>query len=199
MARPPDIERRRQLLDGVVAYLAHRGVAQVALRPLAASLGISVNGLIHHFGSKEALVAAALTRASEQQAAIRDGWLEQQPDLTQAELLRRWWRWINASPANLAMVRLGIEAAAIEPTASGLPGTLRADQVSLWRINIERQLMAEGWPADAAAIEASLIKATFTGLVIDLLATGDRRRLTMALEAGVARLEPAPIPAPTRS
>ena len=192
MARPPNLDRRRELLDRVVAYLAEHGVGQVALRPLAASLGISVNGLIHHFGSKEELVATALTRAAEQQAAIRDGWLEHQPGLSQAELLRRWWRWINASSANLAIVRLGIEAAAMDATRSGLPGAVRADQVSLWRSSIERQLVAEGWAPEVAAIEASLVKAMFTGLVVDLLATGDRRRLTRALEAGVARIESGP-------
>ncbi len=38
-------------------------------------------------------------------------------------------------------------------------------------------------------IEASLAKAMFTGLVVDLLASGDRRRLTNALEVGLSRLE----------
>jgi hypothetical protein len=33
------------------------------------------------------------------------------------------------------------------------------------------------------------VKAMFTGLVVDLLATGDRRRLTQALEIGLARLD----------
>ncbi|HEX4982875.1 MAG TPA: hypothetical protein VFV63_14310, partial [Ilumatobacteraceae bacterium] len=111
------------------------------------------------------------------------------PGLSQAELLRRWWRWINSSAANLAMVRLGIEAAAVDATATGLPGPVRADQIGLWRSNIEQRLVAEGVQADVASVEASLVKAMFTGLVVDLLATGDRRRLTRALEVGLARLE----------
>ena len=57
------------------------------------------------------------------------GWLRRQPELSMTELLRRWWRWINASPANLALVRLGIEAAALDATVSGLPGDVRADQI----------------------------------------------------------------------
>jgi hypothetical protein len=103
--------------------------------------------------------------------------------------LRRWWKWINASPANLAAVRLGIEAAALDATVSGLPGAVRADQILRWRSNIEQRLVAEGMDPQQAAVEAPLVKAMFTGLVVDLLATGERRRLSASLEAGVARLE----------
>ncbi len=38
-------------------------------------------------------------------------------------------------------------------------------------------------------MEASLAKAMFTGLILDLLATGNRRRLTRSLEVALARLE----------
>ena len=189
MGRLPDVERRHELLDGVVAYLAEHGLADLSLRPMAQSIGVSVNGLVHHFGAKDDIVIAALRRAVEQQTEVQVRWLERHPALSQSDLLRRWWRWINASPANLALVRLGIEAAALDATESGLPGAVRADQISLWRTNIEQRLVAEGVPVGDAAIEASLVKAMFTGLVVDLLATGQRRRLTEALEVGLARLD----------
>ena len=189
MGRHPDVERRQELLDEVVAYLAEHGLASVSLRPIAKALGVSVNALVHHFGAKDELVVAALARAAEVQAHIEERWLARQPDLTEADLLRRWWKWINASPANLAAVRLGIEAAALDATVSGLPGAVRADQILRWRSNIEQRLVAEGMDPEQAAVEAPLVKAMFTGLVVDLLATGERRRLTTSLEAGVARLE----------
>nr|MBA3984746.1 hypothetical protein [Acidimicrobiia bacterium] len=69
------------------------------------------------------------------------------------------------------------------------PGSVRADQIGLWRANIEQRLVEEGVPTEYAVVEASLVKAMFTGLVVDLLATGDRRRLTRALEVGLARIE----------
>jgi hypothetical protein len=109
--------------------------------------------------------------------------------LSQADLLRKWWRWINDAPEHLALVRLGLEAAALDATASGLPGQVRADQVGLWRTDIEQRLVAEGLPPGAAQLEASLVKAMFTGLVVDLIATGNRRRLTRALREGLHRLE----------
>ncbi len=49
--------------------------------------------------------------------------------------------------------------------------------------------MADGVPYETAVTEASLAKAMFTGLVVDLLATGQKARLTRALEVGLARLE----------
>jgi AcrR family transcriptional regulator len=189
MGRLVDVRRRTELLDGVVAYLAERGIAGLSLRPMAKSLGVSVNALVHHFGTKDDIVVAALRRAVDVQDEVQARWTARTPGLSQAELLRRWWRWINSSSANLAMVRLGIEAAALDATATGLPGTVRADQIGLWRSNIEQRLIAGGVQADVAAVEASLVKAMFTGLVVDLLATGERRRLTRALEVGLRRLE----------
>ena len=189
MGRLVDVRRRTELLDDVVAYLAEHGIAGLSLRPMAKSLSVSVNALVHHFGTKDEIVVAALRRAVDVQEQVQARWTTRNPGLSQAELLRRWWRWINSSPANLDLVRLGLEAAALDATATGLPGPVRADQIGLWRSNIEQRLIAEGVQGDVAAVEASLVKAMFTGLVVDLLATGERRRLTRALEVGLARLD----------
>lgn len=188
MARTPDLERRQELLDRIVEYLAENGVAQATLRPMAASLDVSINRLVHHFGSKEELLTAALARSIEQQIAVQDVWLKRSPRLTQAELYRKWWRWMNAAPANLALVRLNYEAATLDTKVTGLAGEVRADQIGVWRHDTELRLEAEGLPRERAAEEASLIKATFTGLVMDLFATGDRKRLTRAMNVFLIRI-----------
>ena len=188
MGRHPDLERRTELLDEVVGYLGRNGVAGVSLRPIARELGVSVNALVHHFGSKDELVVAALRRAAEIQRGVEEPW-RRVPHLSTADLQRRWWRWINKSPEHLALVRLGLEAATLDATASGLPGDVRAEQISFWREDIAAGLIADGIKPEDAEREASLVKATFTGLVLDLLATGDRKRLTDALECTLSRLE----------
>jgi len=188
VARTPDLERRQELLDRIVEYLAENGVAQATLRPMAASLDVSINRLVHHFGSKEELLTAALARSIEQQIAVQDVWLKRSPRLTQAELYRKWWRWMNAAPANLALVRLNYEAATLDTKVTGLAGEVRADQIGVWRHDTELRLEAEGLPRERAAEEASLIKATFTGLVMDLFATGDRKRLTKAMSVFLIRI-----------
>jgi imidazolonepropionase len=189
MGRHRDLERRTELLDEVVGYLGRNGVARVSLRPVARALGVSVNALVHHFGSKDELVVAALRRAAEIQRGVEGRWRRQEPHLSTAELQRRWWRWINRSPEHLALVRLGLEAATLDATVSGLPGDVRAEQISFWREDIADGLIADGIKPEDAEREASLVKATFTGLVLDLLATGHRKRLTDALECTLRRLD----------
>jgi AcrR family transcriptional regulator len=189
VARLIDFDRRTALLDEVVLYLGEHGLANVSLRPMARDLDISVNSLMHHFGTKDDLILAALRRSGTVQKDIEERWLARRPNISQAELLRAWWRWITASSQNLAIARLGIEAAALEATLGGLPRQARGEQIGLWRTNIERRLVSEGLPPNTAVIEASLTKALFTGLVVDLLATGQKARLTRALEVALARLD----------
>jgi len=189
MGRHPDAERRAELLDEIVAYLGKHGLADVSLRPMAKELGVSVNAIVHHFGSKEELVVEALHRAAEIQLAVGDRWIARSPGMSQADFMRKWWRWINAKPDHLALVRLGLEAAALDATASGLPGDVRAEQISFWREDIAARLVADGIKPDDAVIEGTLVKAMFTGLIIDLLATGERARLARSLEIGLTRLE----------
>lgn len=188
MARTADPRLKQDLLDQVVEYLATSGLAQTTLRPMAASLGVSINRLMHHFGSKDELITAALARAIEQQIDVQRKWMQRSPRLTQVELYQRWWKWLCATPGNLALVRLNYEAATLEPTVTGLAGDVRADQIGVWRHDVEQRLVSEGLKPERATLEASLIKATFTGLAMDLFATGDKRRLTNALDSWLSRL-----------
>lgn len=189
MARPPDVALKAALLDKVVGYLAQHGIANVSLRPLAEAIGTSASSLVHHLGSKETLLTAALQRATEIQEEVAAVWLSRDPSLTVSQWFRKWWKWINASPINLALSRLGYEAAAIDATVTGLPSDVRADQIAVWTRQCENLLRRSGIDAQTAAHEAVLAKAMFTGLVLDLLATGERARLTSALDYGLAQLE----------
>ena len=91
---------------------------------------------------------------------------------------RRTWRWSGSTD----------EAATLEPTVTGLAGDVRADQIGVWRHDVEQRLVTEGLKPERAALQASLIKATFTGLVMDLFATGDTRRLNKALDSWLDKL-----------
>jgi AcrR family transcriptional regulator len=189
MARAPDLALKQELLDRVVAYLGQHGLGAASLRPMATALDTSLNRLVHHFGSKDELLAAALDRAIEIQSEMEASWLAKEPAMPQTEIHRRWWKWMNASPENLAMVRLGYEAATLDATITGLTGNVRAAQIGTWRSYIEARLIVAGVPAEHAGMEATLIKATFTGLVTELFATGDRKRLTAMLEEWLIRVD----------
>jgi AcrR family transcriptional regulator len=144
---------------------------------------------VHHFGSKQDLLTAALKQAMKIQEDVRDGWLKRQPEMTKTTELRKWWKWLNESPANLALTRLGLEAVTLEATHTGLSGDVRAEQIGVWREQIEQSLIGVGVPPAIANTEASLLKGMFTGLILDLIATGDKARLSKALELGLSRTE----------
>lgn len=189
MARPVDVLRRTTLLDAVVAYLGRHGLAEASFRPMAKALGVSVNALVHHFGTKEALLAAAIRRSGEIQRAVEEEWRAEQPDLALPDLLRRWWQWSTASPDQLALVRLGIEAATLEYALDDLRRDQRGQQIEYWRHAFEDGLIDAGVPADIAVDEATIVKAVFTGLIVDLIASGHQARIDRAFDRFVQQVE----------
>lgn len=189
MARLVDLTRRTALLDRVVVYLGRHGLVDVSFRPMAKALGVSVNALVHHFGTKDDLLAAALRRSGQIQRDTEQRWRQRRPNMTQAELLRARWKWATASPDNLAIVRLGIEAVALEHTLDGVPMRHRVQPIERWRTDIERGLLTEGVPPHIATVEATLAAALFNGLVVELIASGRKAPLTRALETHLGRLE----------
>lgn len=189
MARTVDLSLKQALLDEVVDYLASHGLGVSSLRPMALSLGVSTHRLVHHFGSKAELLDLALRRAEHLQEIVRVGWVTENPGLSQPDLLRLWWVWLLDRPQNLALVRLGFEAVSLEATVTGLGVEIRERQIGVWRSIIEDRLLADGLTPDEATVEASVTKAVFTGLVMDLLASGEVARLTAALEQYLVGLE----------
>jgi AcrR family transcriptional regulator len=189
VARTADPVLKQELLDQVVRYLADHGIGMLSLNPMAVALGMSRHRLNHHFGQRDELIDAALRRATEIQEELQAEWFVDQPDMTQPELFRRWWHWLIGSPSNLALVRLGLEAATLDATVTGVSNAIRADQIGVWRTKIERRLIVAGVPRNVAAVEATIAKATFTGLVVDLMASGETHRLTKALEEYLDQFE----------
>ncbi len=182
MARPPDLAARAALLDDVVGYLATHGLALATLRPMATALGTTPTRLMHHFGSKGELITAALDRVEADLLAIEQRWVQRNGELTEREILGAWWRWMLASPRNLAITRLVVEAASLDPAITGIPSQVRAAQVGNWRARTERRLLALGIDAESAYIQATVLKSAFTGLTVDLVSGGDRRRLGAVLD-----------------
>ena len=156
---------------------------------MAQALEMSPHRLMHHFGPKDEMVAAALARATGIQEDVQAEWFAEDPAMTQPQLLRRWWYWLAGDASNLALVRLGLEAATLDAPVTSLPMEVRAEQIGVWRTEIESRFVAAGLPRTLAAIEASIAKATFTGLVVDLMASGESDRLTEALESYLMALE----------
>jgi AcrR family transcriptional regulator len=56
VTKEKDVALRQALLERATAYALRHGFADLSLRPLAEGIGTSARMLIHHFGSKEALL-----------------------------------------------------------------------------------------------------------------------------------------------
>jgi hypothetical protein len=84
------------------------------------------------------------------------------------------------------------EAVTLSATESGLPGDVRARLVTDWVDGLATGFAESGSGNAESRTLATLVNAAFTGLVLDLLATGDHARVEAALEALLAQL---PVPA----
>ncbi|TDD05680.1 TetR/AcrR family transcriptional regulator [Nonomuraea deserti] len=179
MARTADPNRRAELLDQIVDYLAGHGLSTLSMRPLAEHLGKSTRVLTHHFADKDELLSATMERLDERHRA----WLRSLPGWAGSDsvgtIIRRTWDW-QASEDNLPIARLVHE---IEGLAAG--GRLRGHVPRLLadRSEFVAGLLRERGVPEADALRIStLANSAYTGLQIDLLTTGDRERVEEALD-----------------
>jgi AcrR family transcriptional regulator len=180
------VTARDRLLRDVLAYAREHGLADVSLRTLAAAIGTSHRMLIYHFGSKEGLLAAVVAAVEADQRAVLVGMARGSGD-DPATAMRRFWADL-ADPGKHEAERLFFETVAM--ALRGQPGTegLRAGLVQPWLD------AAEELPADTVRLDARVGMALVRGLLLDLLATGDRDGVDAAIDHFIARWLPASAP-----
>jgi AcrR family transcriptional regulator len=171
MARPPDLERRQELLDAVVAEIAVRGIGDRSLRDLAAAVGTSHRMLLHHFGSRNDLLVAIVEEVERRQMAV----LRELPS-EPAEAIAAMWADLRR-PELRPFERLFFECYARgvqgeQPFARMLPGAVDA-----WLTDDA----TTGSAADPALMRLGL--AVARGLLLDLVATGDDDGVGAAAQA----------------
>jgi AcrR family transcriptional regulator len=176
---------RDRLLNDAIEYVAAHGLADLSLRGLAAAIGTSHRMLIYHFGSKEGLVEAVI-RVVEQQQRARLAELEIDPSLTPAEMARRMWRHLS-DPSLWPNERLFFEmyGHALQHRSPGAADFLH-EVVESWLEPIAAIRRAQGASPEVARAQARLDVAITRGLLLDLLATGDRAGVDAAAEQAIA-------------
>ena len=167
MARPPDLERRQELLDAVVKECAAHGIGDRSLRDIAAAVGTSHRMLLHHFGSRNELLLAIVDEVERRQRAL----LRELPTEPAAAIAAMWADL--RRPEQRPFERLFFECYARgvqgeQPFARMLPGAVEA-----W--------LTEDETADPALVRLGL--AVMRGLLLDLVATDDRRGVDAAAQA----------------
>lgn len=177
--RPIDHRHRTALLDAAVDHAIANGLAGVSLRTMAKALGVSPTTLVHHFGTKEQLLEAILaglrTRMlTANAAAVGD-------DPTVASIARAVWA-RSSSARRDGEFRLFFAAYGHALQDPGSFSGFLEHVVSDWRAALARA-------AGGGEPTATLVVATLRGLLLDLLATGERRRVDAAAEAFLSSLE----------
>jgi AcrR family transcriptional regulator len=176
----PETGPRARLLAAVLAHVAARGVSDLSLREVAAAIGTSHRMLIYHFGSREGLMVA-IVQAVEAAQRVFLTELTADPGISQADAIRLMWRRL-ADPEYWPNERLFFEIYAL--ALQGRPGTagLLDDIVDAWVEPAADWAQARGLPVEAARADARLGVAVIRGLLLDLLATGDRAAVDAAVE-----------------
>jgi AcrR family transcriptional regulator len=171
---------RERLLAAAMEHVAHHGVGNLSLRALAADLGTSHRMLIYHFGSREGLLIEVIRAVEAQQRAALAALLLD-TDASPAETMRRMWRRV-ADPALGPNERLFFEVYAQALQGSPHARPLLDGIVDTWVEPLARIAVARGRPEKEARAEARLGVAVTRGLLLDLLATGDREAVDAAME-----------------
>ncbi|MCW2799909.1 MAG: TetR/AcrR family transcriptional regulator [Aeromicrobium sp.] len=163
------MSRRDELAEGATDYALEHGLIGLSLRPLAAALDTSDRMLNYHFGSKDALIAAVLAVSNERSlvtiralpvsASIRQGVLDLWDAFTEPQVAR--------------CQRMYVEAASLglfgrEPYAA----SVRQSNES-WLAALATHLERSGASKARAPRLATLVDATFNGLMLDRPLDGD--------------------------
>jgi AcrR family transcriptional regulator len=180
---------RERLLAATIDYLASNGVADLSLRKLAAEIGTSHRMLIYHFGSKDGLLVAVVQATEDRQrAALAEIERSLGGGASPASLTRLMWQRL-ADPELAPYERLFFElyGRALQGDPNVTP--LLDGIVESWLGPTAELLERAGVPAEHARAQARLGMAATRGLLLDLLATGDRAACDAAIERLIALTE----------
>jgi AcrR family transcriptional regulator len=183
-------QARDRLLAAAVSHALDTGIADLSLRQLAEAIGTSHRMLIYHFGSREGLLAAVTKAVEEQQRAA----LLESGTTTARDAWQSWQRL--SDPGLWPQERLFFELYAC--ALRGRPGTegFLDGIVESWVAPVADALVKAGADERTARADARLSVAVVRGLLLDLLATGDRAGVGEAYERFLARATATAAPAP---
>lgn len=169
-------QARERLLTAAVDQAMHGGIADLSLRELAAAMGTSHRMLLYHFGSREGLLTAVAQAVEEAQRVAASQW-----GIASANARRLWQHFSDPQlwPAERLFFELYAHALLGRPGTEGFLDNAIEPWVTMLTPAIAREAGLDDKTAEA---EARLAVAVTRGLLLDLLATGDRDAVTEAFE-----------------
>ncbi|GAA2275055.1 TetR/AcrR family transcriptional regulator [Nonomuraea roseoviolacea subsp. roseoviolacea] len=170
---------KEALLERCVEHLQEVGFSDLSMRELAAAIGTSHRMLHYHFGSRDGLLVEIVNLMEARQRAALATLEAGTDDLT--ELSRAFWKRVSdpvLAPAERLFFEIYAHALNGRPWTAGF----RESVVAAWTGPVTDMLTRHGLPSREAARAARLSLAVGRGLLLDLLATGDRAAVDDAAE-----------------
>jgi AcrR family transcriptional regulator len=179
--RPPDEQRRQELLDALIDSFARDGIGGRSLRDVAEAVGTSHRMLLHHFSSRDELLLAVVQEVERRQAVTLTT-LPTDP----AEGLAAMWADVRR-PELRPFERLFFECYARGAQGEAPFDRMHPGAIDGWLEQVAR--VTEG-DADPAMVRFGL--AVIRGLLLDLVATGDEEGVDAAMAWFLELLTRAP-------
>ncbi|BBY29530.1 TetR/AcrR family transcriptional regulator [Mycolicibacterium sediminis] len=176
MPRPPDPDRRAQLLRAIVDHLERTGIDDLSLAPLAEAVGTSKRMLLYYFGDRGGLIAAAMEFSRPDVGQIFAN--VDTPERLAAASTDLWHALTRGAQRH--RVRLLLQVLALSTTAPDTYGPYGRRAVEVVLDPITTAFRDAGFPADEAAVGATLVVSGLRGLCQDLLVTTERERVDAA-------------------
>jgi AcrR family transcriptional regulator len=193
LPRTVDHERRQAIAERAADHLLEHGLVAVSLRDLAAAVAVSPRMLIHHFGSREELVACALRAARSRQRAAFEARLAAQGGRPYVEVLTDAWRWFTTEEAR-PYLRLFGQVHALAGVPDSPHAEFLRESVLDWLPTIARGFAADGIDPATARELTTLTLAVIRGLLQDANATADHQRVSAGFDRYASLLQSACAP-----
>lgn len=183
----PDESRspREELLEAVLDHVEVNGTHDLSMRGIAAAIGTSHRMLNYHFGSREGLlVAIARTVERRQREALAE--LAAAKEIPPLDVMQAMCeRFVDPElwPQERLFFDLYSRALVGHPDAAPLLDGVIDD----WIEPVADLFVRLGFEPDRATSEARLAIAVTRGLLLDLLATGDRGAVERATQCYLDR------------
>lgn len=176
----PATGNRAALLAAARACLLERGYARTTARDIAGRAGVSLAAIGYHFGSKEALLDAALVAAVREWGDVLEAAGMPDPALSPADRFAAVWDYVMASAVRdrqlwAVQVELIAEAARDPERAAAVAAENEVARAEFARLF--------GVPAEQGALLQLLVRGAVAGLLLDPADVVDARALFAQLAA----------------
>lgn len=178
---------RDALLDRVITFLIENGVGDVSLRTVAAAAGTSHRMLIYHFGSREGLLTAVVTKIWQSQQENMEELADATPDDPRTGAWNYW---------TVVADRDALAPLVFEMSAQAMHGAPWKDSFTgghqYMVEQVAERLVALGEPREKALSVSHMCVAVMLGALWELRLTGDRTTADTTVRAFLDTVWPSP-------